>query len=71
MAKELKELSKLPVEHQTQILEALCKSYQPIEIDDKVFLIPEEVNELIDNLVMQLNDLHILREQDRVGKENN
>ena len=71
MAKEIKELSKLPFEHQTQILESLCKNYHPIEIDDKVYLIPEEVNELIDNLVMQLNDLYVLREQDRVGKENN
>tara|TARA_R100001594_G_scaffold89862_1_gene124345 strand:+ start:9851 stop:10060 length:210 start_codon:yes stop_codon:yes gene_type:complete len=58
MAKEIKELSKLPIEHQSQILEALCKNYQPIEIDDTVYLIPEEVNELIDNLVAQLNDLH-------------
>ena len=71
MAKEIKELSKLPFEHQNKILESLCKNYQPIEIDDKVFLIPEEVNELIDNLVMQLNDLYVLRKQDRVGKENN
>ena len=58
MAKEIKELSKLPIEHQSQILEALCKNYQPIEIDDTVYLIPEEVNELIDNLVAHLNDLH-------------
>ena len=50
MAKEIKELSRLPIEHQHQILEALCKNYHPIEIDDKVYLIPEEVNELIDNL---------------------
>ena len=58
MAKEIIELSKLPIEHQSKILEALCKNYQPIEIDDTVYLIPEEVNELIDNLVAQLNDLH-------------
>ena len=58
MAKAIKVLSKLPIEHQSQILEALCKNYQPIEIDDTVYLIPEEVNELIDNLVAQLNDLH-------------
>ena len=71
MAKELKELSSLSVEHQTLILSALCKKYQAIEIDDKVFLIPEEVNELIDNLVMQLGDLYALRERDRVGKKEN
>ena len=57
MAKEIKELSKLPLEHQNYILEALCKKYEPIEIDDKVYLIPPEVNDLIDNLVMQLNNL--------------
>ena len=71
MAEELKELSNLPVEHQSQILEALCKKYKAIEIDDKVFLIPEEVNDLIDNLVMQLSDLYALRERDRIGKEEN
>ena len=53
------------------ILEALCKKYHSIEIDDKVFLIPEEVNNLIDDLVMQLSDLYALKERDRVGKEKN
>ena len=71
MAKELKELSKLPIEHQSQILDALCRKYQPIEIDDTVYLIPEEVNDLIDNLVMQLSDLYALRERDSIGKESN
>ena len=69
MAKEIKELSKLPIEHQSQILEALCKNYQPIEIDDRVYLIPEEVNELIDNLVAQLNDLHT--DSSIIGKKEN
>jgi len=67
MAKEIKELSRLPIEHQHQILEALCKNYHPIEIDDTVYLIPEEVNELIDNLVAQLNDLHT--DNNIVGKK--
>ena len=71
MAKEIKELSKLPFEHQTKILESLCRKYQPIEIDDMVYLIPEEVNDLIDNLVMQLSDLYALRERDSIGKESN
>ena len=69
MAKEIKELSSLPMEHQSQILEALCKSYEPIEIEDKVFLIPSAVNDLIDNLVMQLNDLYQLRENDKFAKK--
>ena len=71
MAKELKELSHLPVEHQSMILEALCKKYHSIEIDDKVFLIPEEVNNLIDDLVMQLSDLYALKDRGRGGKEKN
>tara|TARA_R110000824_G_C15066862_1_gene663029 strand:+ start:674 stop:889 length:216 start_codon:yes stop_codon:yes gene_type:complete len=69
MAKEIKELSLLPLEHQSQILEALCKNYEPIEIDDKVFLIPSAVNDLIDNLIIQLNDLYELREIDRFAKK--
>tara|TARA_R100000781_G_scaffold5495_1_gene6145 strand:- start:984 stop:1202 length:219 start_codon:yes stop_codon:yes gene_type:complete len=70
MAKEIKELSKLPIEHQNAILEALCKRYEPIEIDDKVYLIPPEVNELIDNLVIQLDKLNPkwVREKS-IGKE--
>jgi len=69
MAKEIKELSKLPIEHQNYILEALCKRYEPIEIDDKVYLIPPEVNDLIDNLVMQLNNLD--KQEKKFGKEKN
>ena len=69
MAKEIKELSKLPIEHQNYILEALCKRYEPIEIDDKVYLIPPEVNDLIDNLVMQLNNLG--KKEKKFGKEKN
>jgi hypothetical protein len=69
MAKEIKELSKLPLEHQNYILEALCKKYEPIEIDDKVYLIPPEVNDLIDNLVMQLNNLD--KKEKKFGKEKN
>ena len=69
MAKEIKELSKLPLEHQNYILQALCKKYEQIEIDDKVYLIPPEVNDLIDNLVMQLNNLD--KKEKKFGKEKN
>ena len=69
MAKEIKELSRLPIEHQSQILEALWKNYQPIEIDDKVYLIPQKVNDLIDSLTEQLNDFYTL--ENIVGKEEN
>ena len=69
MAKEIKELSRLPIEHQHQILEALCKKYHPIEIDDKVYLIPQKVNDLIDSLTEQLNDFYTL--ENIVGKEEN
>ena len=72
MAKEIKELSRLPLEHQNYILEALCKKYEPIEIDDKVYLIPPEVNELIDSLIVQLNDSDSFnKKRKNIGKEKN
>ena len=57
MAEELKELSNLPPEIQESILESISHSYHPIEIDGEVFMIPEEVSELIDNLLLQIQDV--------------
>ena len=57
MAEELKGLSHLPPEIQQSILESISHSYHPIEIDGRVFMIPEEVNELIDNLLLQIQDV--------------
>ena len=54
MASVIKELSMLSREEQEFILENMSHEYNPIEIDGQVFMIPKEVNELIDNLVNQV-----------------
>ena len=62
MADEIKELSMLPREQQEFILENLSHDYSPIEIDGNMYMIPQEVNDLIDSLSNQVNEL-------RFGKE--
>ena len=64
MADEIKELSMLPREQQEFVLENLSHDYSPIEIDGNMYMIPQEVNDLIDSLVSQVNEL-------RFGKEVN
>ena len=59
MASVIKELSMLSRKEQEFILENMSHEYNPIEIDGHVFMIPKEVNELIDNLVNQLSELKI------------
>jgi hypothetical protein len=59
MADEIKELSMLPREQQEFILENLSHDYNAIEIDGHIFMIPKEVNELIDSLTNQLSELKI------------
>jgi len=54
MADEIKELSGLPREQQEFILENLSHDYSPIEIDGNMYMIPQEVNDLIDNLAEQI-----------------
>ena len=56
MAEEFKELSHLNESEQEAILETISKSYTPIQIDSKIYMIPEAVNDLIDKLVRQLED---------------
>ena len=56
MAAELKELSGLSLRTQEAVLNTIADSCRTIEIDGKVFMIPDEVNELIDNLVEQLEE---------------
>ena len=56
MAEELKSLSGLSVRTQEAVLNTIADSCRPIEIDGKIFMIPDEVNELIDNLVEQLEE---------------
>ena len=59
MANVIKELFMLSREEQEFILENLSHEYNPIEIDGQVFMIPKEVNELIDSLVNQISELKI------------
>ena len=59
MANVIKELFMLPREEQEFILENLSREYNAIEIDGHVFMIPKEVNELIDSLTNQLSELKI------------
>ena len=59
MANVINELSMLSREEQEFILENMSHEYNPIEIDGQVFMIPKEVNELIDNLVNQISELKI------------
>jgi hypothetical protein len=64
MAEVIEELMTLPIEEQELVLKNLSNELNPIEINGEVFMIPIEVNELIDNLFLQLQDL-------RFGKEIN
>jgi len=54
MADEIKELSMLPREQQEFVLENLSHDYSPIEIDGNMYMIPQEVNDLIDSLADQI-----------------
>ena len=62
MADEIKELSGLPREQQEFVLVNLSHDYSPIEIDGHMYMIPQEVNDLIDSLVSQVNELRFGRE---------
>ena len=57
MAELIKEIDKLPLREQELILSQLSDSFCPVEIDDVIYMIPEEVNELIDSLSMQLSEM--------------
>jgi len=59
MANVIKELFLKSREEQEFILENLSHEYNPIEIDGQVFMIPKEVNELIDSLSNQVSELKI------------
>ena len=57
MAELIKEIDKLPLREQELILSQLSNSFCPVEIDNVIYMIPEEVNELIDSLSMQLSEM--------------
>ncbi len=62
MADLIEELSDLPVKTQEDVLKNLSEQMIPLEIDGDVFMVHEEVSKMIDNLVMQIKDLKIERD---------
>jgi len=70
MAIALKELGLLTIKEQESILEGMMTSYDPIEVDGKVFMIPREVNNLIDDLFLEVTNLRNIRKED-IGEGNN
>jgi len=70
MADVIKELFWLPREEQEAILDNLSREYNPLEIDGEVFMVPKEVTNLIDSLVLQVNELRVkVGEMGKIGKE--
>ena len=70
MADIIKELFWLPREEQEDILDNLSREYNPLEIDGEVFMVPKEVTNLIDSLVLQVNELRVkVGEMGKIGKE--
>ena len=70
MADLMKELSGLSLRKQELILESLSKEkLVPLQIDDKIFMVTEEVNDLIDNLAAQVEELKM--EKIIVGQKKN
>ena len=57
MAELIKEIDKLPLREQELILSQLSDSFCPVEIDNVIYMIPEEVSELIDSLTIQLSEM--------------
>jgi hypothetical protein len=54
MAEEIKGLSNLSTDELDILFTSLAESYSPIEINEKVYIIPQAVNDLIDSLYNQL-----------------
>ena len=54
MATAIKGLSNLSTEELDILFTSLAESYSPIEINEKVYIIPQDVNDLIDSLYNQL-----------------
>ena len=72
MAEEYKELSKLTLGEQDDNLQTMSESYFPIQINDRVYMIPEEVNDLIDRLVKRLErNGHQVNLGDLIGETDN
>tara|TARA_R100000750_G_C2267375_1_gene66111 strand:- start:67 stop:288 length:222 start_codon:yes stop_codon:yes gene_type:complete len=69
MANLIQELVPLSPEEQEDALSNLSKKLHPIQIDDKVYMIPEEVNELIENLSEQISNFK--KDIPEFGREKN
>ena len=54
MSEVIEGLSNLSISEQEKILSKLSQDSVPVEIDDKVYLVPREVDELIDSLSDQV-----------------
>mgnify|MGYP003113860763 CR=1 FL=1 len=54
MSEVIEGLSNLSISEQEKILSKLSQDLVPVEIDNKVYLIPREVDELIDSLSTQV-----------------
>ena len=57
MADFIEELSDLPQKAQEDVLQNLSDKMLPLEIDGNIFMVHENVSELIDNLVLQIREL--------------
>jgi len=68
MAIALKELGLLTIQEQESILEGLMSEYNPIQVNDKNYMIPREVNELIDDLFIEVDKLRKLIEETEFGE---
>ena len=64
MAELIKEIDNLPLKEQEMILKQLSDNFVPIQINDEVFMIPEEVDLLISGLNRQIEEM-----KDKVCKD--
>ena len=71
MAIELKELGLLSLSEQEDILKEMSDNYHPISVNKKKFMIPSEVNELIDELFIEVTILRVKLKEKSIGEEKN
>ena len=57
MADLIEELSDLPIKTQEAVLKNLAEDMIPLEIDGNIFMVHENVSDLIDNLLLQIKKL--------------
>ena len=69
MAIALKQLGDLSIDDQESILDGMLHEYFPIEINGKKFMIPKEVNILVDELYLEVKRLDSILEGYDIGEE--